>query len=383
MQNTFKTQQFRSEGENFLNLLMTEAESLGLPISSYQADHLCFRVETLEQYAFYKEAFSHEGELLTEALVNGRPIATYHLKEPFKVRNQVVNFIELPAPKPGTNYTFGFEHAEFVIQESFTAFAEQYPSLNFTRSGHKNLNPELCLKLPSGQIKFHHIPLDRVIEIEKAALTDIIFDLDGTLIQSRESIYQINRIVFSEATGREISLEESKAKFHPEFSKLFEAFEVTCPEKKKRALSQWGEVSERFFYPLFDGVAELLKNLSQLPFRLHLWTARDERSARSILAGHGLEHLFTTLSFANEVDSKPHSKSLCFDWQSAKPHTTLVIGDSPSDIIGAKNIGAIRIGALWDKNASERSLAAAGAEILFHELQEFENWLNLKTESLT
>ncbi|MNL31254.1 Pyrophosphatase PpaX [compost metagenome] len=217
-----------------------------------------------------------------------------------------------------------------------------------------------------------------MIEIEKANLTDIIFDLDGTLIQSRETIYQINRIVFGEALGREISLEESKAKFHPEFSKLFEAFEVTCPEKQKRALSYWGEVSERFSYPLFEGVTELLQNLGQLPFRLHLWTARDERSARTILAGHGLDHLFTTLSFANEVDSKPHSKSLRFDWKSAPPHTTLVIGDSPADVIGARNIGAIRVGAVWDQNAKEVSLISAGADMVFHEVSEFMTWLDTK-----
>jgi phosphoglycolate phosphatase-like HAD superfamily hydrolase/predicted metalloenzyme YecM len=378
MKNTFSSLQFRTDGEIFLNQLMAEAESLGLPLSFWKSDHLCFRVETLEQYAFYREALANEGELLTEALVNGRPIATYLLKEPFKVRDQVVNLIELPAPKPGADYKLGFEHAEFVIQESFTTFAAGYPHLQFSRSGNKNLNPELCLKMPSGQIKFHHLSLDRVIEIEKAGLTDIIFDLDGTLIQSREAIYEVNRIVFSEALEREVSLEESKAKFHPEFPKLFAAFEVTCPQKQKKAISAWGEVSERFSFPLFEGIKDLLENLSTRPFRLHLWTARDERSARAILASHDLDQIFTTMSFANEVHSKPHCISLKFDWKSAIPHTTLVIGDSPSDVIGAKNIGAIRVGALWDKNAKEISLISAGAELLFHELDEFKTWLDSK-----
>jgi HAD superfamily hydrolase (TIGR01549 family) len=378
MENTFSSQQFKAQGEDFLKQLLIEAESLGLHLSAYKADHLCFRVETLDQYAFYKTAIENEGTLLTEAFVNRRPIATYLLKEPFKVQNQTVNLIELPSPKPGTNYKLGFEHAEFVIQESFTTFEAQYPALKFSRSGNKNLNPELCLKLPSGQIKFHHLSLDRVIEIEESALTDIIFDLDGTLIQSREAIYEINRIVFSEACNREITLDESKTNFHPEFSKLFEAFEVTCPQKQKKAINMWGEVSENFTFPLFEGVVDLIKNLRNSPFRLHLWTARDEKSAKSILASHGLGNTFTTMSFANEVHSKPHTNSLNFNWQSAAPHSTLVIGDSPTDIIGAKNISAIRIAALWDKNAQEISLICAGAEMVFHEPHEFATWISSK-----
>lgn len=378
MEHTFNIVQFRTDGENFLNQLMAEAESVGLPISCFQSDHLCFRVETLEQYSIYKRNLEKEGHLLTEAMVNGRPIATYQLKGPFKIRNQTVNLVELPAPKPGTEYKLGFEHAEFVISDSFDAFASRFPALSFVKSGAKNLNPELCVKLPSGQIKFHHLSLARVIEIEDAPLTDIIFDLDGTLIESREAIYEINRIVFSQALQREVTLEESKAKFHSEFSQLFTAFELSCPQLQNQAISTWSETSENFKYPLFKGIAALLENLSQGPFKLHLWTARDENSARTILKNHDLEDIFATLSFSNPLNSKPSPENLRFDWETAKSHSTLVIGDSSSDIMGAKNIGAIRVGALWDKNAQEMNLISAGAEMIFHEVRDFADWLNAK-----
>jgi uncharacterized protein len=375
MKNIFEIEQFKVDGELFLSNLLAEMEILGISVPTLKADHLCFRVETAEQYESHKEFLSGEGILLTEALVNGRAISTYRMKEPFRVGNQVVEFLELPSPKVGTEYTKGFEHAEFVIKESFDKFAAKLPQLRFTKSGSKNINPELCLKTKAGQVKFHYLSLDRVIEIEKAQIKDVIFDFDGTLIKSRENIYEINRVVFSEALGREISLTESKEKFHPEFAKLFDAFGVDCPDKKKRAISIWGEVSERFSYHLFDGVAEFLNRLSRSNCRMHLWTARDERSARTILKTHGIDSLFSTMSFATDVESKPHGNSLKFDWRSMDKNTTVVIGDSPSDIIGSKNIGAVAAAALWDPHAHEHALISSGAELFFHGLHELEDWL--------
>lgn len=375
MNNTFDIKQFKIDGERFLKSLLEELAILGLPTSNIKSDHLCFRVETEKQYEEYKSFLTHEAMLLTESEVNGRPISTFSLKEPFKVGNQIVYLVELPSPKKGTKYPLGFEHAEFVIKEIFGSFSRQFPHLEFTLSGNKNFNPELCLKTKSGQVKFHHISLDRLIEIEKANLQDIIFDFDGTLIQSRETIYEINRIVFSEALEREVTIEESKQNFHPEFSRLFDAFGVSCPNKKTRAISIWGEISERFTYQLFDGVKELLFRLRQQGYNLHLWTARDERSARRILSNHELTSYFETMSFATSVDSKPHGNSLNFDWKSAKKDSFIVIGDSPSDVFGSKNIGAIAVAALWDPHVQEHSLIHSGAELFFHGIHELDSWL--------
>ncbi|MES2769879.1 MAG: VOC family protein [Bdellovibrionota bacterium] len=375
MGNTFDIQQFRFDGELFLTQLMAELQALGVSVSTLRADHLCFRVESHQEYEDHKVFLAGAGILLTEANVNGRAISTYRMTEPFRAGNQVVELIELPAPKAGTEYTKGFEHAEFVIKESFDLFTAKFPHLHFTRSGNKNINPELCLKTRVGQAKFHYLSLDRVIEIEKAKIKDIIFDFDGTLIQSRENIYEINRIVFSEILEREISLTEAKEKFYPEFTKLFNAFGVECPLKKKRAISTWGKVSERYSYHLFDGVYEFLRRLSQSNCRIHLWTARDEKSARTILTAHKIDTFFTTMSFATDAESKPHENSLKFDWRSLDKNTIVVIGDSPSDIMGSKNIGAMAAAVLWDPHVNEQALISSGAELFFYDVPELETWL--------
>ncbi len=375
--NTFKFDfdRFKTLGESFLRELTSELVDSGIPAYSLQCDHLCFRVANAEEYIFYKNALTDHGKLLTEALVNGRAISTFRLNSSFQTAHHSVSLVELPAPKLGTLYEIGFEHAEFVVRECFKTFMSKFPQLHFSESGNQTLNPELCLKLSKEkQAKFHYASLDRVIEIEESLIKDIIFDFDGTLIKSRDNIYEINRVVFSNALEREVSLQESVEKFHPEFSKLFEAYAITCPAKQKEALSSWGLVAETFSYEMFEGALETITWLHNQGFRLHLWTARDEYSARKILKQHEIEHFFTTLSFATDIDSKPHANSLRFDWRSAEKNQVIVIGDSPSDIIGAQNIGAIRGAALWDPHSNKDSLVSAGAELHFHEMADFRDW---------
>lgn len=376
MDKSFQIKRFYQDGQRFFKNLVDELELLGIPATSMSCDHLCFRVETEEQYLEYKAHLTDHGTLLTEANVNGRPISTFLLHEPFCVGRQSIPMIELPAPKMNSPYILGFEHAEFVITESFDIFSKKFPALFFRQSGNQNFNSELCLKSKEGQVKFHYHPLDRIIEIESATIADIVFDFDGTIIKSRDAIFEINRRVFSEVLNREVSLEEAKQKFHPEFVQLFRAFGVVDPIRKKRAVAAWGEASADFKFEVFDGVLELLARLEKSQCRLHLWTARDETSAREILKYHNIETIFETLSFASENVSKPHQNSLKFDWALAPKNSVLVVGDSPTDIVGAKNIGAISAAAMWDPHAREDVLIAAGAELYFRRVDEFERWLS-------
>lgn len=366
---------FKNLGVSFFESLVLELEFLGFDPLELRCDHLCYRVKTESEYLHFKHFLSSHSELLTEALVNGRFISTFRLNDPFFTTRGSISLLELPAPKAGTIYETGFEHAEFVVSESFESIKSRFPSLTFKTAGQKNLNPELQLEISSGTAKFHHIPLDRVIEIEEAKITDIIFDFDGTLIQSREQIYEINRRVFSKVCKRDITLDEAKIKFYPEFSKLFTVFEVSCPVARKEALDLWGKVAQDFHYPLFETVIPLLEALIEKGFRLHLWTARDADSATKIIKIHQLENYFTSMSFASELDSKPAATSFKWNWQSAKPNSVLMVGDSSTDILGGKNINAITAAALWDPNACIDSLTKNGAELFFDEVVDLHTWL--------
>ncbi|MEZ4813921.1 MAG: VOC family protein [Bdellovibrionota bacterium] len=154
---------------SFIEEVMEESRNVGVDLSPFVIDHFCFRVETQEQYSFYKKDFDSLGKLLSEAIISGRPISTYKLNKPLQVFNKIVPCIEIPAPKDGAPYPLGLEHIECVVPEPLTVFMQRFPQLKFNLGALKNpINPEIALKLPSGRsVKFHNQTLEQVIEIEK------------------------------------------------------------------------------------------------------------------------------------------------------------------------------------------------------------------------
>jgi|GEM_PF-318054 len=355
----------RKNGSIFFEKLLQELERLEVdPTSLSHPDHLCLRVASLAEYESYKLSVSAGGgKLLTETEVNGRPIATYRLPEAFETRQGPVFLLEIPAPKPGSPYPTGFEHAEFVLREGFARFSARHPRLSFSGAEPKILNAELGLITAHGQAKFHSSRLDRVIQIEEARVRDVVFDFDGTIIDARERIYEINASVFSRLLGREVSVEEARANHCADFPGLFDKFGVIDPSTRARGMDVWGEVSSGVSFSLFAGIAELLTELRALGFVLHIWTAREESSTRRILTQQGLEDFFETLSFSNPHVSKPHPDTLNFDWKSCAPNSVIVVGDSWTDMRGAANIGAIAAAALWDTEISADELCEQGAEL--------------------
>jgi len=159
------------EAPAFVERTVREAAAVGLDLDGLEIDHLCLRVETVAQYLDYKFQFDGLGQLLSEAIVNGRPIATYKLYEPVRALGQSIHCVEIPSPKVGAPYPLGLEHLECVVREPLPAFMRKHAHLNFdTRAIGKSLNAEIALRLPSGtSVKFHNQSLERVIEIEKTA----------------------------------------------------------------------------------------------------------------------------------------------------------------------------------------------------------------------
>lgn len=155
--------------QTFLSLIFSEMQRHGIDVTNYQLDHLCYRVATIDLYQEKNQELAGKADLLSEALIGGRPIASWLLREPIVFQNRCIHVIEVPAPKPGTAPETGWEHVEFVIPEGFAAFLQNHAHLPFDTSGlHKAHNPEVALKLGPLQVKFHLLSLQDAIRREKA-----------------------------------------------------------------------------------------------------------------------------------------------------------------------------------------------------------------------
>ncbi len=152
----------------FLEKIEKKLQSIGIKISQFEIDHLCYRVETIERYNKLKDEFSEYGVCLIESPIGGRNIATFKLHEPIEYNESIIDLIELPAPKKNSPHNEGFEHIEMIISESYESFRLRYPKVSFeTKALSKGLNPEFEIKFKDCAVKFHFKSLEEVIAIEK------------------------------------------------------------------------------------------------------------------------------------------------------------------------------------------------------------------------
>jgi len=152
----------------FLQRLFEALAHDGIVTDGLPLDHLCYRVETTDRYTAMKALLSENGRCLGEHTIGGRPIATYTLTTPFSFQGRSIEVVELPAPKTGSPYTEGWEHAEFVVDEEPKAFAARYPQLNWDLSGaDKKNNADVRLNCAGFSVKFHRRALVVVIAGEE------------------------------------------------------------------------------------------------------------------------------------------------------------------------------------------------------------------------
>ena len=167
-----------------------------MDLTMHQADHVCYRTESIEQYSclvYSLRTATDDFTVLTESEIGGRPIATFKLTTPITIRStygdRIIDVIEIPSPKEGSPYPAGLEHVEFVIGDGShkspinsdahrTALAEwmsTYPTISWhTKAQDKKCNPDVTSKLNiprygNVSAKFHLMPLEEVIKFEKSS----------------------------------------------------------------------------------------------------------------------------------------------------------------------------------------------------------------------
>lgn len=135
-------------------------------------------------------------------------------------------------------------------------------------------------------------------------------------------------------------------------------------------------------YRLFQGIKELLqKHSSECLY--YVWTARGRSSTLRILEELGIYSYFEAFATVDDPYPKPHVLGLKSLVPDISKNSICVIGDSTSDILGAKNFGVLAIGATWDKGVKGQFLKEVGADFLVNHPLECSKLieLNLKGET--
>ncbi|MEP1420207.1 MAG: HAD-IA family hydrolase [Erythrobacter sp.] len=117
--------------------------------------------------------------------------------------------------------------------------------------------------------------------------------------------------------------------------------------------------------PLYDGIAELLRDLHAGGWNLAVATGKSDRGLTACLAGHGLTDLFISLQTADRHPSKPHPAMLeaaLFE-AGAQASDAVMIGDTSFDMQMAKAANVRAIGVAWGYHTPD-DLTATGADFV-------------------
>lgn len=165
----------------FVSQLKTMAKTLNLSLAAHVIDHISVRCNHLETAQRWHEGLLQCAELISDNIINGRPIRLYELTEPLQIAEQDVFIIELPFPKD-KKYAFeGWEHIEMVIDVPPTELENAarallpntlpdgfYTKVSQPKSQQERLpNPTLAVSNGEITVKFHPFSLKKIIESEK------------------------------------------------------------------------------------------------------------------------------------------------------------------------------------------------------------------------
>ena len=101
-------------------------------------------------------------------------------------------------------------------------------------------------------------------------------------------------------------------------------------------------------FQLFEGMKELLLELKKQNFALYIWTARPRSSVQQIIAKLDIASMFDAIYCYDDGVPKPHPEGLKQLTIGIDKKKILHIGDSSSDIEGAKAYGVDVIAACWN-----------------------------------
>ncbi|MCU4182358.1 HAD-IA family hydrolase [Bosea sp. BH3] len=215
----------------------------------------------------------------------------------------------------------------------------------------------------------------------------IIFDLDGTLINSeaillaaqvetftrcgrvhpgREAGLGIVGLTLDIAMARLAGLEEPDDMLTQTYRDVFNAMRLQADPSLEE--------------PLFPGVAETLAALKlHSGLKLGIATGKSRKGLDFVVEQHGWQGLFDTVQSADDAPSKPHPGMIlrAMAETGAAPERTAMVGDSSFDIEMAVAAGVTPVAVSWGFQPVA-SLVSLGARHVLGEFGELPGVLGLR-----
>jgi len=188
-----------------------------------------------------------------------------------------------------------------------------------------------------------------------SSIRTILFDLDGTLIDTNELIMISFKHTF-EKYGLSFPEEETKKFNGPP---LIDTFQSIHPEKAEEMVIAYQEYNHAVhdeYVKSFPNAAETLEQLKQRHINLGIVSTKMRKGVDMGLSITGLDRFFDTIITLDDVrHPKPHPEPVikAMEDLQADVSSTLMVGDNYHDIEAGKNAGVQTAGVAWSHKGKD------------------------------
>lgn len=170
----------------------------------------------------------------------------------------------------------------------------------------------------------------------------ILFDLDGTLINTNSLIIESFKYTYKTCLGLDVSEEEILKYFGEPLITTLKRYSEEKGEELYRTYIDYNESRHNDRVTLFEGVQELLERLDSLGYSLALVTSKRRKVALMGLELFDIKKHFDVIVTLEDTElHKPNPAPVlkALELLGAKPEEAIMVGDSVFDIHCAHGAG--------------------------------------------
>ncbi|WZL73769.1 pyrophosphatase PpaX [Clostridiaceae bacterium 35-E11] len=178
----------------------------------------------------------------------------------------------------------------------------------------------------------------------------ILFDLDGTLLDTNELIIQSFQHTYQKHLNKKVPRETIIKSFGEILQHTMEREFNECAQE---ALQTYRNFQNSHFYDyitMHAGVKEALQFFYEKEYKLGVVTSRLNDSALKGLKHFHLEHYFGSIIGADDTNKHkpdPTPALMALEELEQNPEETMMVGDSPYDVLCGKNAGMKTVAVGW------------------------------------
>lgn len=196
-------------------------------------------------------------------------------------------------------------------------------------------------------------------------INTVLFDFDGTIMDTNDLILQSWQHTFRTVEGRERPKEDIIGTFgEPLYVTMEKVLPQLTVEEGAKIYRSYHHDNFTELIEIFPGILELLKELKTRGYKTGIVTSRLRHTTELGLGKYDMEQYFDTVVTCDDTDKHkpdPEPVLIALERLGSKPEEAVMIGDSIFDILCAKGAGVKSVLVSWALAVSDEDKGGENA----------------------